>query len=73
MSNVNLKTFPQLGAFPNEVGSSNSIGGINNSAMWPMNLPLNYWFNYGFKRSSRSKTKKHKFSSKKRKIRRSRK
>jgi hypothetical protein len=45
---VNLQTFPQLGAFKGEVGPGTSPGGIG--GVWPMNLPLNYWWNYGTKR-----------------------
>jgi len=73
---VNLKTFPQLGAYPYEVGNSNSVGGINNSAMWPRNLPLSYWYNYGSlrkKSKTRSKKSRVKYGSKKRKNRLSRK
>lgn len=49
---VNLQAFPQLGAFPNEVGAAVVPGGIGGP--WPMNLPLNYWWNYG-KRSHKRK------------------
>jgi hypothetical protein len=55
---VNLQIFPQLGAFPGEVGSGNSTSGIGGT--WPMQLPLNYWWNYGSVRKSRriKKTRK---------------
>jgi len=72
MSNANLRIFPQLGAYPYEIGSSNSVGGINNSAMWPRNIPLSYFFNYG-KKSYKKRKLRSKFSSKKRKMRRSKK
>jgi len=52
---MNAKTFPNLGAFPGEVGSGNSPGGIGGS--WPQNLPLNYWWNYGKKSKKKSKKK----------------
>jgi hypothetical protein len=42
---INMKTFPNLGAFPGEVGSGNSPGGIGGT--WPMQLPLAYWWNFG--------------------------
>ena len=58
MDSVNLRTFPQLGAFPYEVGTSNSVGGINNSGMWNMNLPLSYWYNYGSKKKRSRKLRK---------------
>ena len=53
---VNLKTFPQLGAFPYEVGNSNSVGGINNmNGQWPMSLPLSYYWNFS---TTKKRTKK---------------
>jgi hypothetical protein len=55
---VNLQTFPQLGAFPDEVGSGLDPGGINNSAMFPMNLPLNYWWNFSKRRQSRKQRRR---------------
>jgi hypothetical protein len=58
---MDLKTFPQLGAFSNELSSNNVAGGIGGS--WPMNLPLNYWWNFG---SSKKSTKKRTKSTKKR-------
>ncbi len=64
---VNLQIFPQLGAFPGEVGSGNSPGGIGGT--WPMQLPLNYWWNYGSVRKSRKTSKKPKKSRKSRKSR----
>lgn len=52
-SNVNLTVFPQLGAFPNEVGSGLSPGGIGGP--WISNIPIPYWFGYG-RKTGRSKT-----------------
>jgi len=66
-NNVNLKTFPMLGAFPGEVGSGNSPGGIG--LTWPMQVPLAYYFNtFGTKKRSfkkRSNKRSNKRSSKK--------
>lgn len=67
MTGVNLQIFPQLGAFPGEVGSGNSPGGIGGT--WPMQLPLNYWWNYGSVRKSRKVRKVRKS----RKVRKNRK
>lgn len=52
---VDLKIFPHLGAFPNELSSNNTVGGVGGS--WPMNMPLNYWWNFG-SRSTKRKSKK---------------
>ena len=69
-NSANLKTFPQLGAFPGEVGSGTSVGGINNSGTWIDNIPLAYWFNMGkkSKRSKRSKKSYKKLSKKCKKV-----
>ena len=66
---VNLQAFTQLGAFPGEVGPGNIPGGIGGP--WPMNLPLNYWWNYGSRIRSRRSLKKRKYSSKRSKRSRS--
>jgi hypothetical protein len=63
----NLNTFPQLGAFPGEVGSGNSPGGIGGT--WPMQLPLSYWWNFGASKKNKRtrkarKSKKNKRSKK---------
>lgn len=66
---VNLKTFPQLGAYSGEVGSGLSPGGIGGP--WFFNYPLNYWWNFGSKRSKRkSKRSKRKQKRSKRKLKR---
>jgi len=56
-NDVNLKIFPQLGSFPNEVGRSNSVGGIGD--VWHQNLPLNYFYNFS-KKKSRKRSRKSK-------------
>jgi len=65
-NNVNLKTFPMLGAFPGEVGTGNSPGGIG--LTWPMQIPLAYYFNtFGSKKKKSKKiSKKTKKTSNKR-------
>jgi hypothetical protein len=68
----NLKIFPHLGAFPGEVGSGNSPGGIGGS--WPMNLPLNYWWNFGTRKTRKtSRTRKTRKVSKASRTRKTRK
>jgi hypothetical protein len=67
-SPVNLKTFPQLGAFSDEISSGNVAGGIG--GLWiGGNEPLNYFFNFGRRTSKKSgrrssKRKSHKASKK---------
>lgn len=59
----NSDIFPHLGAFPGEVGSGASPGGIGGP--WPMQLPLNYFWNFGSRRGSNKKTIKRKTSKRK--------
>jgi hypothetical protein len=53
-NSANMKTFPNLGAFPGEVGTGNSPGGIGGT--WPSQLPLSYWWNYGRGRKLRRRS-----------------
>lgn len=56
----NLKTFPMLGAFPGEIGSGVSPGGIGGpGSTWPMQMPLSYWWNFGSKKKSKTRPKKY--------------
>lgn len=60
----NMRTFPSLGAYPNEVGPGNTPGGTayNGSFVGPENPLLSYYFTYGRRRSVRKSTKKHRAS-----------
>lgn len=60
----NMRTFPLLGAYPNEVGPGNTPGGTayNGSFPGPENPLLSYYFTYGRRRSIRKSTKKHRAS-----------
>jgi hypothetical protein len=66
-SGANLKTFPNLGAFPGEVGNGLSPGGVSAPGnTWIMGIAPGYWFNYGTKRSNKKSYKRsHKKSNKK--------
>ncbi len=52
-NSVNLKAFPSIGAFRNEIGAGNSPGGIG--LVYPNQIPLSYWWSFGLKKSKRSK------------------
>jgi hypothetical protein len=54
---ANERTFPNLGAFPGEIGSGYTTGGIGGN--WRGgNLAPFYWLNYGLVRKKRSKRSK---------------
>lgn len=80
---INLRTFPQLGAFPGEVGPGNTpggIGGVNGPILYGVNTLEARQMAYGKKRrrrsrkyKSKSRRTKNRKSNKKRKSMRKRK
>lgn len=70
---VNLRTFPQLGAYPGEVGPGNTpggLGGINGPILYGTNTLLARQMGYGRKRKSRKVKRKSRKSRKSRKVKR---
>jgi hypothetical protein len=60
---VNLRTFPQLGGLPNEVGSGTLPGGLGGPAgtwIYGGPAPLSYWINFGKSKRRRLRSKKSK-------------
>ncbi len=63
MSEFDMQAFPNLGGIIGEVGPGTSPGGIGGP--WPMNLPLQYyWQGYGHRKVKKSKSKSKKRSKK---------
>lgn len=59
ITNYNAKTFPQLGAFPGEIGSGLSPGGIG--GVWYQGMPPTvYTLGYGSKKTHKGSKNKRK-------------